>query len=170
MQSKSIQNKISTCKRYGRPVDDIERFWSYVDIKGKDECWEWKGGFSNTGYGAFQINGEVKSTHVIAYEISKGRIPDGKQVNHRCHNRACCNPFHVYEGTQKENIDDMIKANRQIHHYGEFHSQHKLTEKSIKEIRENKDNLSQRKLGLVYGVSHSVIGGIQRRIYWKYLE
>jgi hypothetical protein len=69
-----------------------ERFWSKVDKKGPEECWEWKAGRFDTGYGAFSINGKTIHSHRLSYELSKEEIPKGLCVCHTCDNPSCVNP------------------------------------------------------------------------------
>jgi hypothetical protein len=165
-----LKCKIWQCKKHNKPVDDISRFWSYVDIKGEDECWEYTGAKNKKGYGRFKFNGKLILSHRIAYELYFGRIPEGKQINHKCNNRPCCNPFHTYAGTNQDNMDDKVRANRQSRSSGSSNGLAKLTEKQVIDIRENKDNLSQGKLGKIYGVNHSTIGNILSGKTWKHVS
>lgn len=162
-----LKQKISFCKRINRPVNDIERFWSYVEIKGLFDCWEWKAGQADGGYGLFWVNGKQITAHRFSYQLYYGEIPKGKQVNHKCNNRPCCNPFHLYAGTHQDNANDMMKANRQPK--GESHGMAKLTEKQVLEIRKNKDHISQNKLAKIYNVEKTTIRSIQKYKTWKYL-
>jgi hypothetical protein len=159
--------KISACESYDRPFDDIERFWSYVDVKGLFDCWEWKGGFSNSGYGQFKANGKVKQSHRFAYESYYGEIPEGLHILHKCHNRKCCNPFHVYAGTNQDNINDKVGAGRQSR--GETSGRSNLTSMQIIEIRENKLNLSRVELGKIYQVNPATISKIALHKSWKHI-
>lgn len=93
-----------------------ERFWEKVDRRGPDECWEWKDSLGTTGYGQFctydgQRNHTLKA-HRVAYELTNGQIPDGLCVLHRCDNRRCVNPFHLFLGTRGDNWNDMISKGR----------------------------------------------------------
>jgi hypothetical protein len=162
-----LKQKTTFCKNHNRPVDDIERFWSYVDIQGLFDCWEWQGYVTPYGYGSCWINGKSKNPHRVAYQLYHGEIPDGKQVNHKCNKRKCCNPFHLYAGTSQENMDDKVNADRQAK--GITHGSNKLTEKSVLEIRENKNNLTHRQLAILYGVKHSTIGDIHSYKLWKHI-
>ena len=87
-----------------------DRFWSRVDKKGPDDCWEWTGYIGDWGYGTMQY-GYNSSAHRISYEIAYGPIPKGKKCLHKCDNRKCVNPNHLYLGTQSDNMYDRAKRN-----------------------------------------------------------
>lgn len=85
-----------------RPSEQ-DRFWSNV-VRGPD-CWAWTGGHSVAGYGRFNRDGRRPDyAHRYSYELHKGVIPAGCQIDHLCHNRGCCNPAHLEAVTQQENI------------------------------------------------------------------
>jgi len=92
---------------------DIDRFWEKVEVKGDDECWPWKASqVGTTGYGQFRLNEQKPRAHRIAWFIANGTIPEGLKICHSCDNTLCCNPAHLWAGTQKENIRDMISKGR----------------------------------------------------------
>lgn len=93
----------------------VEAFWSYVAISGSDECWLWKGAHRDSGYGQFALfdHGNVPaSAHRIAYGLANTGIPKGMHVLHRCDNPPCCNPAHLFAGTQKDNMADKKQKGR----------------------------------------------------------
>lgn len=93
-------------KYYGIRHSDTVKFWEHVKIGNKDECWEWLGGKSH-GYGTVIINTEHKQAHDFAYEWVNGPIPIGLEACHKCNNKGCCNPNHIYAGTRQQNMDDL---------------------------------------------------------------
>jgi len=91
---------------------DIERFWSKVNKLCDSECWDWTGSLNNSGYGTIGIGNMSIGAHRIAYELSnKDEIPDGMLILHKCDNRKCCNPSHLYCGTYSQNMIDTMNRN-----------------------------------------------------------
>lgn len=88
------------------PNKDAVRFWSNVDIKGEDDCWIWKLSAAPNGYGKFSLKHICYGTHRVAWILAFGDIPPGKFILHKCDNKPCCNPKHLYCGTQSDNMCD----------------------------------------------------------------
>ncbi len=156
----------------------LERFWEKVDKS--DGCWEWNAGLT-TGYGGFKLNGKRVLAHRMSWLITNGSIPSGMNVLHKCGNRKCVNPEHLYIGTQVDNVADAMKAG--THHVppkgychphlirkGAEHSNAKLDDSNVREIRLlRQDGMSCRELGRVYGVDHSVISEVVNNKIWKHV-
>jgi len=90
---------------------DIDRFWARVTVKTIDECWPFDRGYGQSGYGKITLSDGSYWTHRLAFTLTNGQPK--ANVCHSCDNPICCNPKHLFDGTQKENIEDCIKKNRQ---------------------------------------------------------
>ncbi len=75
-------------------------------------CWEWIGSTVKGGYGRVRYLGQLKLAHCVAWTVMRGQIPAGLKVCHQCDNPCCCNPDHLFLGTQKENMRDCIAKGR----------------------------------------------------------
>lgn len=98
---------------YSLKPKQILRFWSYVK-KVPNGCWEWQGCLSKNGYGRFQVHPKTLRAHRVSYFLFNGSIPKDKIVCHTCDNTKCLNPEHLWLGSTKENIHDMINKGRVI--------------------------------------------------------
>lgn len=115
----------------------VDFFWSRVSIP--DDlwrCWEWTGRQDERGYGRMRSDdGGVYRAHRFSFVISNAQVPDEMCVCHECDNPSCVNPMHLFLGTQKDNIDDMIRKGRDKKSHGEGHPSSKLTDIDVKFIR-----------------------------------
>lgn len=135
---------------------DDTKFWRSVDKT--DTCWIWRGRMHFTGYGYFGPRARVIwRAHRYSYHISVGPIPHGMDVCHKCDNRRCVRPDHLFVGTRQENMTDAklkgrVKA-------GVFHYGAKLTNEQVAEIRRlrSERGLLQRELAEMFGVARSGI-------------
>jgi HNH endonuclease len=89
----------------------VDRFWAKV-ARRESGCWEWTASCASNGYGKFRLNGRLHQAHRVAFEMSVGPIPGDLLVCHRCDNRLCCNPAHLFLGTKSDNARDMIAKGR----------------------------------------------------------
>ena len=89
------------------------RFWSKVLIG--DDCWEWQGGLAR-GYGAFHDGTHQVVASRFVWELKNSPIPNGLWVLHKCDNRKCVRPSHLFLGTAKDNTQDSIRKGRYYMH------------------------------------------------------
>lgn len=95
-----------------------ERFESKITISGENDCWNWKGTYLATGYGGFhlKVNGVKKFVRANRYAWINFRGEDPKEnlVLHKCDNKACVNPNHLYLGDKKQNTKDAIERGQHL--------------------------------------------------------
>ncbi len=151
----------------------VNRFWHKAKLTADPErCWIWQGRLLPSGYGEsnFQINDKyARLTHRIAYFIFFGADPGKFCVCHKCDNRACVNPNHLFLGTHADNSADMVKKQRSS--FGTKNGQSKLTPEIVKEIYTRILNGGQQNLlAKEFNVSTGTIRDIKFGKRWKYLN
>ena len=148
------------------PVSD--RFWSKV--KRGRHCWGWVGPVSDNGYGRFRYSGRHWGAHRLAWIFSVGEIPSGMHVLHKCDNRKCANPSHLWLGTHQDNIDDRERKQRNRPPRGERQPMHVLTAKDVKQIRAlASEKRPTHLLADLYKVSRTTIWCILKRKTWRHI-
>jgi hypothetical protein len=145
-------------------------------------CWIWMRGLhtppKDSGYsgdyGVVYDGYKKQKAHRAAYDAFVGKIPKGKCVLHKCDIPQCCNPKHLELGTKKDNAVDMISRGR------DFRGEPKrgaashlavLKDEDVLRIRDRyaAGGISQRLLGLEYGISQTAILKIVRRQRWGHI-
>lgn len=84
----------------------LDKFKKYYEIDNNSDCWLWKGGTNNVGYGMIRDGIGMRTAHRVSYELHVGPIPKGKHICHSCDNPKCVNPNHLWVGTHSENMLD----------------------------------------------------------------
>lgn len=156
--------------------EQIARFWKKVDKSG--DCWLWTGSTLD-GYGRYTVrrpDGKIETytTHRIAYALTYGRIPDGLHVLHDCpggDNPTCCNPAHLWLGTNLENMADMKAKGRSPNTRGEKNGNAKLSDVAVREIRRRRDaGESPAVLMAEFGIAQTVLAGVVRGDLWSHVD
>lgn len=146
-----------------------KRFYDKIKIDSSG-CHVWQGHVDRAGYGRIMINRKNRRCHRVAWEMKKGPIPPGKWILHRCDNPPCCNPDHLFLGTQTDNMVDMWAKGRHPTTVGESNGRTPLTaEQAILIKSARRDKASREQLAKQYGVSWFTIQNIQLGRSWGHL-
>lgn len=162
----------------------LARFWSKVDKRGPEECWPWTGSARPRGYGRMMTEaGACNVTHIALAQDGRPRPTLAHGALHECDNPPCCNPAHLWWGTQAENSADRDSKGRHACGRGETHgsrtkpesikrgSDHgraKLTESDIPKIRA--DPRFQYVIAREYGVTQRAICMVKTGKSWKHVQ
>lgn len=134
-----------------------DKFAEYV-IRSDEGCWPWSGPKDKDGYGVFFYEGKQYRAPPFALKLDGRPVPKGMMACHHCDNPICIRPTHLYPGTSKQNIADMMSRGRGNH--GK-----KLTWDQVIEIRKLDDK--HETIAAIYGVSRSNISLIKERKTWR---
>jgi len=129
-------------------------------------CFEWTGSKAGRGYGVISFFKRNVYVHRISYRIFIGKIPNNLFVCHSCDNPACFNPEHLFLGTPKQNVEDMIKKGRAVYtKKGEYKGKRKYTNDDYKEMRLMKQKgFSVRDIRQTFSISPAQIFRILKNI------
>lgn len=147
---------------------DIARFWSFVNKKGPDECWIWKGGGKKNPYGNFSIGKKTLLAHRVAYVLAGNELDDEQVVCHDCDNTRCVNPAHLFAGTQLENRQNCARKLRTA--VGENHGNSRLTALKVLEIQDLLcEGLIQQEVAERLNVPPGTVSHIAKGETWSWL-
>lgn len=151
-----------------------DRFWEKVNVSDSTQCWEWKAHTLKSGYGWMHVGNKKSNFSHRVSALLHGLIDtlDSKlHVLHRCDNPKCCNPRHLFIGTNADNVADRVSKGRTKHTpmYGEANGMVKLSEKDTQTIRTlySEGGNSQSKLANLYGITQPQISRIVNGKRWR---
>ena len=153
-------------------LDPIERMKQKYIVNPVTNCWEWQANRYYNGYGHINVDKKTLFVHRYSYEYYFGSFDKSLCVLHKCDNRKCINPDHLFLGTRDENMKDMVSKNRQAK--GIDNGTNKLSEIDVIEI---KKTLSEKiykglitQLSKKYKVSRAVIYDIKNGKSWSHIQ
>lgn len=139
----------------------MKRFWAKVNKT--ETCWLWTASTGSNGYGQIMIEKRPRRTHRVSWELTYGPIDDNISVLHKCDDRLCVNPEHLFLGSQAQNIADMVQKRR--------HYTPKLDESKVLEIRRlfATGNCDRATLASTFDVDKKTINNVIHRKQWKHI-
>jgi hypothetical protein len=168
----------------------IERFFNSIDeSESVEKCWNWTKLKKEKGYGLISYSSSAsqnyyrEAAHRFSYRMHYGEvIPKGIFVCHKCDNPKCVNPFHLFLGTNYDNVQDMVRKGRgskgekhsktlqQAAKLGLYNTNVKLKKEDVFKIIElRKQGLTYKAIGEMFGVDYSNIYKITKGKRWQYL-
>lgn len=156
----------------GFGLEFLIRFWGHVDVRSDQDCWLWDAYCDEKGYGRITLpDRSVTRTHRIAYMLHHEKSDlGGLHVLHTCDVPKCCNPFHLFLGTNADNVADKVAKDRQARLRGELAGTSKLTDAIVTAMRvERLTGASIRSLAEKYGTEKSNASDILHGRSWSHL-
>lgn len=156
----------------GRPSCE-ELFLKHIELIPFTDCWVWTGSLTRHGYGSVCCKGYTLA-HRLSYFLHYNINPEKMFVCHKCDNKMCVNPDHLFLGTHQDNMIDMANKGRALD--GEKHPKSKITYKDAENIRKEyvpgsnpraRDGVSAAKLAKKYGITRSVVLDIVKNKRFK---
>ena len=150
----------------------LDRFMAKVKVDEITGCWEWQGSKNNTGYGQFKMPDRPHLAHRVSFQLFIRPIQSGKHICHTCDNPSCVNPLHLFEGTNKQNMEDAARKGRRK---GTGHAGSTLEAKDIVAIREfhkrhRGRHGASRFVAEWFGMSMMNVYDIARRRTWAHIK
>ena len=142
-------------------MSKILRRFEQKFVKQVSGCWEWSAFISPNRYGMFRYEGRTQCAHRVSWMLYKGSIPEDMYILHKCNNKACVNPSHLYIGTQHDNMMDCVRA-------GNHYASAILKVCDVVCIKRMlRDNISKNLIAWIYQVKMHVIYAISRGHTWN---
>lgn len=153
---------------------NYDRLWSKIDVRSENECWVWQGAKTTAGYGVIRINYILKYAHRLTWMLHyKSDIPKKGQICHTCDNPPCCNPAHLFLGSQADNMKDAANKGRikeKVHRGITHHTTH-LKEKDIRKIRHlGQTDIPHQEIGNYFGISRMSVNDIIHKRTWQHID
>lgn len=145
----------------------VQRFMDKVSPEPNSGCWIWTGSLDVCGYARFGFDGRNSKASRVSLTLFKGITRIDGNACHKCDNRACVNPDHLYVGTQLDNMSDSIRRGTFQRVRGERKPLAKLTRDAVRDIRSKR--LSTVEFAKLYGVATCTVRRVVRRDNWNHI-
>ena len=149
-------------------VIDDKFFLERTKLNNETGCIEWTKHLNINGYGTLKYKQKNKMAHRFMWEYKFGEIPEGKIICHKCDNRKCVNPEHLFLGTTQDNVDDKMRKGRFVASVGEKSGLSKLTSEQIIAIKN--DVRAQQAIAKDFGITQSNVSLIKQNKSWKHID
>lgn len=147
--------------------EELLKRYIIKDLGYPTPCWQ----FTQTnvpGYGVIKVDHKKRAAHRISWIIHNGPIPNGMLICHKCDQRSCINPDHLFIGTYKDNSQDASQKHKIFLARGELNGNSKLKRIQVHEIRKLCPSVPGTELAKRYKVHKSTISLIIKGRNWKY--
>lgn len=135
-----------------------ERFESKI-TKQETGCWLWNAARRASGYGVFSYNGKPVTASRVSYILYNGQDPGQLHVLHKCDNRLCVNPDHLFLGTNKDNVEDRKSKGRPAGRYSGLTREQFI---EVQNLIEQNPNVSLREIARKSGFGRSTVQRIAK--------
>jgi hypothetical protein len=151
------------------PVPLAERFWPKVDVRGRNDCWNWTARRDGDGYGRILVDGTHRPASRAAWLLTHGD-PGKALVCHRCDNPACVNPAHLFLGSHADNMRDMVAKGRQgaRGRARKAHLLSRLTEDQARRVKFGGE--PAKAVSHELGIARTTVSSIRNGYTWAWLQ
>lgn len=136
----------------------------------KNKCWIWNGTIEKFGYGTTSFKGKEYRIHRLSMHLYNGfDLSSSLYVCHHCDNPPCCNPEHLFVGTQKDNMQDSLRKGRHVDNSGSRHGKAKLREEDVILIRALAKDWKQIEIARHFCLTRDHVNAIIKNKIWRHI-
>jgi len=137
-------------------------------VRAENGCLEWTGALNDAGYARMNIDKRNVRVHRLNWELTRGPVPAGVHVLHRCDNRKCIDPLHMFLGSDADNVKDMMAKGRGC--IGERQGASKLTLLEVQAIRSLPQHMTHKEVADIFQISFQQVSRIRRGLNWNHVS